>query len=270
MDDVAVVIGAVPPWIDLGPAEVRDGVTVRPVLGDWSARAECDRPPAFLIEQDLGSRVIVLEGPTEPLPQRLPGKHISELKGKHSGRAVLLFNGPSLARHNLFRVRDPLIGMNRTFVGNKGYTGPQPEYLCAIDEVWMRHPDVLAHPGLINGGVNEVSKGYRVTRSYRGRPFSFDLAHDGYVPLTPGTTGFLALQVAVWMGFTELYCLGLDLRGGHFDGSSGVSQHFSWMNRFYNKVAVSLAERDISVTVCGSPESKCTAFPHSSFEELAA
>lgn len=265
-----VVIGSVPPWIDLGPPEVRDGVTVRPVLGDWSHRGPWDQPPTHLVEPESAPSVVVVEGPTEPLPQRLPGRHISELKGKHSGRAVLLFNGPSLAKHNLFRIRDPLIGMNRTFVGNKGYTGPQPEYLCAIDEVWMRHPDVLAHPGLINGGNNETATGYRATRSYRGKPFSFDLAHDGYVPLTPGTTGFLALQVAVWMGFTELYCLGLDLSGGHFDGSSGVSQHFAWMNRYYKAIAKVLGERDIRVTICGSPDSKCSAFEHTSFEELAA
>lgn len=269
----AVVLGAIPPWLQLGPVEVRDGVRVRPVLGDWSHRHECDQLPAFIV--DTPDVVPAAPYPLGPRPRDanpvpcLPGKSVTALKRIHSGKVALLFNGPSLSNHNLFRLRTPLIGMNRTHAGNAGYVGPQPDYLCVIDEVWMHNQHVLAHPGLINGSVNPKAVGYRVPRHFRSTPFSFDLGHDGYVPLVPGTTGFLALQLAVYMGFTDIYCLGLDLAGGHFDGSAG-SHHYNWMRRHFLRIAPFLAARDIRVTVCGSPESRCNAFPHSTFEEACA
>lgn len=268
MEEVGVVLGGIPSWLSLGPAVLRDGVSVRPVLGDWSHRQECDRPPAFLIEG--AGKPLPRQGPLLPIPQRLPGKSIALLKGKRSGSVAVLFNGPSLADHDLWKIKFPIIGMNRTFVGNPNYKGPQPDYLCAIDDVWFRNKHVLSHPRLVNGGINPMKDCYRATRDYRGRPFSFDLKRDGYVPLTPGTTGFLALQLAVWLGFTDLYCLGLDLGGAHFDGSSGVSQHFAWMNRYFKGIAPVLKDRGIRVTICGSPKSTCTAFDHSEFSEVAA
>lgn len=269
----AVIIGALPAWLALGPVEFRDGVPVRPVLGDWSHRHECDQLPAFIVDSPaaVASSPRPL-GPRQPSPDpvhSLPGKSIAELKGIHSGKVALLFNGPSLSEHDLFRIPCPIIGMNRTHAGNKGYVGPQPDYLCVIDEVWMRNQNVLAHPGLINGSVNPAPVGYRAPRHFRASPFSFDLAHDGYVPVVPGTTGFLALQLAIYMGFDALFCLGLDLSGTHFDASPG-SHHYKWMARHFLRMAPLIAARDIRVTICGSPESQCAAFTHSTFEELCA
>lgn len=273
-ETVELLIGPAPAWLELGPVEMRDGLAVRPVLGDWSHRAPCDRPPKYVFDQHAPIAAdLVRQGPHEALEQRTPGKSMSLLKGIHSGAVAVLFNGPTLQTHNLFRIRTPIIGMNRTYAGHKGYIGPQPDYLCIIEECWFLIPEVVSHPGLINGGAGPLSdgcdKGHRALRSYRGFPFSFDLLSYGFVPSIPGSTGFMALQVAVWMGFTDIYCLGLDLGGDHFDGSK-ASQHFFDMARIFRRMAPLLADRGVRVTVCGSPKSHCDAFAKSSFEELVA
>ena len=106
-------------------------------------------------------------------------------------------------------------------------------------------------------------------RNFRATPFSFDLYRDGFVPPVPGTTGFLALQLAVYLGFRDIYCLGLDLGGAHIDGSAG-SQHYGLMAHHFRRMASTIRRGGVRVTVCGSPVSRCDAFEHSTFEELCA
>jgi hypothetical protein len=203
----------------------------------------------------------------EVIPHPFPGKSIEALKGIHSGAVALLFNGPSLKPLKLFDIKVPLIGMNRTYVGNPGYLGPNPQYLCVVDQERLNIPETRDHPGLINGSNDMQPLGYRATYNYRMFPFSFDLYRDGYVAAIPCTTGHLALQVAVYMGFTRLYCLGLDLGGGHFDDSPG-SHSYQAANRFHLMQAPLLKDRGIKVYVCDAPDSACTAFPHVGFEDL--
>lgn len=272
MKNLEWVLGAVPAWLELGPEEEVDGFKVRRVLGDWSHMIPEDRPPEFVIIEWSTPPPSPLRDRSEDrpaLPQRLPGKRIAELKGVHSGKVAILFNGASLAAHDLSLIRCPIIGMNRTHAGNPGYSGPQPDYLCIIDPEWFENENVLRHPRIINGGLDPRPIGYRVTRSLRMEPFSFDLERDGFVSPIPCTTGHLALQAAVYMGFTELYCLGLDMAGGHFDGTK-ASMHFSFANRYHQRQAPLLREHGIKVYVCGSPESKCQAFEHVPFEALLA
>jgi hypothetical protein len=263
-----------------------DGVSVREVLGDWSNTHECDRLPKYLADGPVSfGRVSPYDKSDTRLPieQRVPGKSISALEGVHDGSAVILFNGHSLAEHDLWRIAYPIIGMNRTHVGFRGYQGPQPDYLCIVDWAWLHDPSlwttVRTHPRIINGASHSSLScplckkrnytdrdiGYRATRHSRMAPFSFDLARDGFVGPVPATTGFFALQVAVYMGFTEIFCLGLDLGGTHFDGTP-PSLWVGDANRYFKRQAVLLADRGIKVWVCGSPKSACTAFPHTDFE----
>lgn len=269
----AYVLGALPSWLELGPVQEMDGVPVRAILGDWSHLHECDQPPKFVIDGILPHEPIDRSDTRPPVPQRLPGKPITHLKGIHSGRVAIFFNGQTLKDHDLHRVRQagiPIIGMNRTHVGFPGYDGPQPDYLCIVDNIWLTKPEVRAHPALINGGHNADHVGYRAARHFRMRPFSFDLWYDGYAPDTPCTTGSLALQLAVYMGFEEIYCLGLDLGGSHFGGAHGSTDPRTYprANNLHKLQAPLLARRGVSVYVCGSPRSRCTAFPHAPFEAL--
>lgn len=268
----ALIIGPIPAWLEVGPVTNIDGVMCREVLGDWSHRNEWNQLPKYIVEGATAppERNLMPED-REPIPLRFPGKRIEGLKGIHSGTVAVLFNGPSLANHNLWAIKEagiPIIGMNRTHDGHKGYDGPQPDYLCVVDDVWTINKNVRAHPCVIDGSTNkDDSGGYRVARNFRAAPFSFDLQLDGYVPPVPCSTGHLALQLAVYAGFTEIYCLGLDMAGGHFDGTKG-SLNFNMARKYHEAQAPILLSRGIHVYVCGSPSSKCTAFPRATFEQL--
>lgn len=280
------ILGPVPSWLDLGPSVDIDGVSVREVLGDWSGTNECDRPPKYVVDGPVALRrssPYDISDDREPIEQRVPGEGIAALQGVHDGAAVILFNGRSMADHDLWRIRYPIVGMNRTHTGFYGYHGPQPDYLCIVDWAWLHDrrlwETVRSHPRIINGAshsclscplckkqkIADRDVGYRATRHSRMAPFSFDLARDGYVGPVPCTTGFFALQVAVYMGFTEIFCVGLDLGGPHFDGTP-PSLWVGDANRYFKRQARLLTEHGVKVWVCGSPKSACTAFPQIEFE----
>ena len=154
---------------------------------------------------------------------------IEDLEELYLGRGIearLLFNGPSLQGHWMtwtppgYRGAPVYVGMNRTFLGNPDWHGPDPHYLVVCDPRRPTNPHVAKHPGLINGAASGPDVGIRIGRSTEDTPFSFDLIR-GYVG---PTTGFVALQVAVWMGFKEIHCHGLDLKGTHFDWRGDVRQ----------------------------------------------
>lgn len=247
------------------------GLTYREVPGDWSHIPEYDRPPKYVLE---GYGVNNLKGfdkssDRTPVKQHYPGKPISLLQGKHSGRCAILFNGTSMGLHDLHKIKAPIIGMNRTHVGFPTYKGPQPDYLCVVDHLWLEKPEVIAHPGLINGSTHIADRGYRVVRHPRQAPFSFDLGRDGYVSPIPCTTGHLALQTAVYLGFTEIYALGWDLKGGHFDGTRG-SLHLHSAYGYHKRQAPLVKAHGVNVYVCGSPESAVDFYEHRPFDELAS
>lgn len=275
------MIGSIPEWLPLGPVIEIDGLPAREVLGTWKHLNECDRPPKYIREDDGVHNCVTGFDRSEtrkPIKQNRPGRHVSELRGIHSGACAILFNGPSMAAHDLHGINVPIIGMNRThqgFVASNGraYDGPQPDYLCIVDWAWFDRPKwretVLKHPKIINGSDHQAEIGWRVVRHPRMAPFSFDLERDGYAGPIPCTTGHLALQIAVWMGFTELYCLGWDLSGPHFDATA-ASIHFADAIRYHKRQAVVLKEHGIKVYLCGSPESKLAdTFEHASFEEIS-
>jgi hypothetical protein len=257
--------------MDLGPIVEHDGLQVREVLGDWSHLSKWDRPPKYIVEGHaaLSPAAFDRSETRPPLKQTFLGKSIEELKGIHSGRCAILFNGASMAQHDLFRIKVPIVGMNRTHVGYPGYVGPQPDYLCVVDWLWLKKPEVMAHPRLINGSTYKKNLGHRVTRHPRMSPFSLDLARDGFVAPVPATTGHLALQLAVYLGFTELYCVGFDMGGKHFDGTA-ASNHFKSALRYHRRQTSILEKHGVKVFVCGSPNSAIDFWPHAPFEAVCA
>lgn len=248
---------------------------VRPILGDFSDLNPCDRPPKYVLDASpLGvtPRGFDTSETREAVRQPYPGRSVEELRSIGSGRVAILFNGPSLQSNDLHRITCPIIGMNRTHLGWPGYTGPQPNWLCLIDHVWFDIPrmmSALTHPAIVNGGTHKSPIGYRVTKHPRMSPFSFDLARDGYAGNIPCTTGYLAIQLAVYMGFTELFCLGLDMGGGHFDGTQ-ASLFYPTARAHLRRMAKRLAEvrPDVKVWVCGSPQSQADAFEKCDFASL--
>jgi len=274
VDSAVWALNSVPAWLPLGPVVEFEGLPAREVLGDWSHLNERDRPPKYVREGahlHNAHRGFDRSESRTNVKQSRPGKPIRELKGIHSGKVAILFNGESLAQHDLWRIAYPIIGMNRTHRGFDGYEGPQPDYLCIVDWAWLDKPkwreSILTHPCIINGSDHAEEVGYRVTRHPRFAPFSFDLERDGYAGPVPCSTGHLALQVAAYMGFTEIHCLGWDLGGGHFDGARG-SLHYADAVRYHERQAPLLKECGVNVYVCGSPKSNVKGFRHSNFEEV--
>ena len=132
-------MGTIPDWLLLGDSILHGGVPSRPVLGDWSHLNECDQPPMFIRDMEAHSALHTADRGEDrkPVVQRCPGKPIAELKGRHSGRVAILFNGASLDQHDLYKIKCPIIGMNRTHAGYPTYNGPQPDYLCIVDWFWF-------------------------------------------------------------------------------------------------------------------------------------
>jgi hypothetical protein len=269
------VMGSIPAWLELGPVQTVNGIEVREVLGDWSHRAECDRPPKYVLDGWIASDTVSMFDRSDsrpPIVQPFRGRYIGDLKNKHSGKVAILFNGHSMGNHDLHRIKVPTIGMNRTHTGWPTYKGPDPDYLCIVDHLWFERSawreGIEKHPNVINGSTHKANVGYRVARHYRMAPFSLDLARDGYVCPIPCTTGHLALQLAVYMGFTELHCIGWDMGGKHFDGT-GASPNFHDAIKYHTRQAKFLKEHGIKVFLCGSPDSALKdLFEHSEFEAV--
>lgn len=192
---------------------------------------------------------------------------IADFKDLHRGRNVfILASGPSLARMDLSPLsRRMVIGLNRSSL-----LFPDTHYHCTMDErLFTQYEKVLR------------KSRYLFTREDRpfGMPihllgsegFSFDLTegiYSGY------TVSYFALQVAVYMGFTRIFYVGLDLkhvRGQtHFFGQDPVSKNherteFPKMMRVLEYGAQQLRRTDVQVYNT-SPDTTLTCFERVSFD----
>jgi len=176
-----------------------------------------------------------------------------ELCGQ-SGPIAILCNGPSLPVDRLEDIQIPTLGMNRT------HFFPSTYYL-ALEPDWLGVE--FAGKYFLNAGINLdpswTDRGVRVPLQWANE-FSMSATYGFYA----GQTGYLAGQVALGLGYKTVYYLGLDIVGGHFDGTPAADiepKHFELMARC-------LEGTDKRVYICESPFSKCTAFPHRSINEI--
>jgi hypothetical protein len=110
------------------------------------------------------------------------------------------------------------------------------------------------------------------------KPWSWDIWRDGVVPIN---TGCATLQLAAYLGFTEIFILGMDYaadraakRGAvywkeekHFDGtqtSPGLKTQPQWLREVSNY----LKDFHIRLFFVGSPNNGSDDFPHLTFEEM--
>jgi hypothetical protein len=192
---------------------------------------------------------------------------VADFKGLHRDRRVfILASGPSLAKVDLGRLsRRIVIGLNRSFL-----VYPDAHYHCTMDQrLFDEYPVELRRS--------------RYLFTLEGRPFgiplhllgsegfSFDLeegVYSGY------TVSYLALQLAAYMGFTEIFFLGLDLKhapghthffGWDYHSETHENTEFPKMRRMLTRGVQALRSAGIAVYNC-SPESTLHGVPSLSLD----
>lgn len=146
------------------------------------------------------------------------------LKDKYKGkRCFILGNGPSLTKEDVNKLKNEI-----TFASNRiykmfEYTDWRPTFYAMIDEGVGQDEGVIENTSKISATKFFRMEGWYVyhkikgdscyihswySRKYLDNPnFSFDLTKGAY---TIATVTFFIIQIAVWMGFSEIYLLGCD------------------------------------------------------------
>jgi hypothetical protein len=142
---------------------------------------------------------------------------IEKFKNLHKGkRCFILANGPSLKKIDFSLLKDEYtIGLNRIYL-LKEENGFSPTYLSCIDIEaqllqFLDDYDNLMMPCFYNWALR--AKFSKKTNQYFVKDrlvpnFSTDIAKQGYG--TGRSVTYLAMQLAYYMGFTEVYLIGKD------------------------------------------------------------
>jgi hypothetical protein len=192
---------------------------------------------------------------------------IGEFKGLHRDRRVfVLASGPSLAELDLSPLeRRIVIGLNRSFLAFEG-----AHYHCVMDQRLFE-----LFPAQLRGArylFTVPDRPFGIPIPLLGsQGFSFDLEegiYSGY------TIAHFALQVAVYMGFSEIFFLGLDLClagprthffGHDFRSENHETTEFPKMRRCLDHAAEVLRPTGVKVYNC-SRTSTLHCFPTVSYE----
>lgn len=188
---------------------------------------------------------------------------ITQFKNLHSSKhCFIISSGPSLNDLNLEPLKRRItFGLNRSFMAHEN-----SYYHCAFDyRLFEMYPEEL--------------KKSRYLFTLEGRPFGVPLnligikgwSWDLEVGIYSGyTISYFALQLAVYMGFKEIYFLGLDLKntksnthffGSDFHSESHDTTEYPKMRKSFEDIAPMLLEKGINVYNC-SPDSTLTCFPY--------
>ena len=192
---------------------------------------------------------------------------IRDFQDLHEGkRLFILSSGPSLGGLDLTPLRRRLVmGLNRSAI-----VFPDTHYHCTMDaRIFTEFPDML--------------KKSRYLFTFADRPFGIPLkllgaegfSHDLTAGIYSGyTVSYFGLQVAVYMGFKEIFYLGLDLKNqgekthffGHdFHSRTHDQSEYPRMRKAFEQSAAMLEQRGVKVYNC-SPDSTLTCFEKVSYE----
>jgi hypothetical protein len=193
---------------------------------------------------------------------------IADFKQLHTGKNIFIMaSGTSLSLLDLSLLENRMVmGLNRSVL-----VYPSPYYHCTMDQrLFDEYPELL--------------RNVRQLFTLEGRPwglplkflggngFSWDIEegiYSGY------TIAYLALQLVIYMGFKNIFYLGLDLRHSgqrtHFFGSDMRTQNheeteFPRMKKMFEYGVEKIAQTDVKVYNC-SPISDLECFQKISFEE---
>jgi len=153
-----------------------------------------------------------------PLPFTVKNrKGIEQYRDIHKGkRCFLIANGPSLKHIDFSLLNDEYtIGLNRIYM-MKDQNGFMPNYLACVDmdaQLLQFFDDYnnLNIPTFYNWEIRKKfrkSDNQHFVKDKLKPDFSTDLAREGYG--TGRSVTYLAMQLAYYMGFTEVYLIGKD------------------------------------------------------------
>ncbi len=198
--------------------------------------------------------------------------NIADFHNAESGPVALLGNGPSLAEWDLpaLAERMPLFGMNtswklietrwRCYVDVAHHDdirlgrAPAPEVAFFLEDHCRKAKPEPLGPALTRVGVSISSR----PRPSGEHGFCGAALGGGSFGLF---AGYLALEIAQWMGFNPIHLIGYDGEGGHFDEPDverSTKETESWRQDF--RVARACLDRaGVRVINC-SPASVIDAF----------
>lgn len=192
---------------------------------------------------------------------------ISSFNKLHDGkRLFILSSGPSLAGLDLSLLgRRIVMGLNRSAL-----IYPGTHYHCTMDErIFKEYPEMLKKTRYL---FTFPERPFGIPITLLGaNGFSSDLENGIY---SGYTVSYFALQVAAYMGFKQIFYLGLDLKNQgyrtHFFGHDFQSRthdqtEYPRMRQAFENAAPLLAQRGIEVFNC-SPDSTLECFRKVSFE----
>ena len=194
-----------------------------------------------------------------------------EFRGVHEGKRVfILASGPSLKSHDLTPLSKRLtIGLNRSILAL-----PAPTYQCCMDHGLFE--EYAAGLGNVRCLFTLEDRPWGIPLKLLGTEgWSWDLeqgVYSGY------TIAYFALQLAVYLGFGEIYFLGLDLRlqngDTHFFGTDYRSKdhestEFPKMHRMLSGASQILRDAGVRVFNC-SPIAELPCFPTIAYEKAIA
>ncbi|WP_207912340.1 exo-alpha-sialidase [Pseudobacteriovorax antillogorgiicola] len=193
---------------------------------------------------------------------------IARFKQIHQGKSLFIIaSGPSIQDLDLSRLdRRMTMGLNRSFLKY-----PNSYYHCMFDQrLFDQYQDQLQDHRCL---FTLEGRPWGVQMENRGAEgFSDDLSQGIY---TGYTISYFALQLAIYMGFNQIFFLGLDLQNTsqktHFFGfdyhsANHNNTEFPKMITSFEKAAQYLKDKPVKVYNC-SLQSQLHVFEKISFDE---
>lgn len=166
---------------------------------------------------------------------RFRNKELEKFKSIHSGkRCFILGNGPSLRFDDLqllYEKKEICFGVNRIYLAYES-TDWRPDYYVAVDNLIIQkdYSTIKKLPGIkFVRHINNMEYDWKNCDTYEfgglmieeKQGFSQDIVEGIY---SGWTVVYEAIQIAVYMGFDEIYLLGVDMTSGIRSEAEGA--HF--------------------------------------------
>lgn len=195
-------------------------------------------------------------------------EEILSWKGKHIGEdCCLIANGPSVYDYDLAKIDCVTIGLNRAWKLGKWtyYCMADREQFSEYSEITGKNISTLSPLFSTTAGPKHALRLRALLE--KTKKFSFDLVKGVYLNNTITSYG---LQLSLWMGFKRIFIVGLDLNGGHFDGSRETpDKSFANQRETFGYIAGILDGMNYPVEVINmNPKSWAYAFPKEHFNKV--